>query len=113
MLSPLIHHGVDINLADNEGTTALDMAIMIIHPALVEYLLMKGANPNLIDKKPESLLDELYFDLSEEELKLKQLKKDEFAEIARRRDYIRRYKVIIGIMEDWGAKGISDLRDAK
>jgi|GEM_PF-3430398 len=96
--------GADFNLGDEDGITPIVMAMEVLNPALVDTLLVNGADPNLVNNSSESLLDFLYIDLNEKESELAQLKNDEYVEIAMARDYIRRYKSIIEIMEYWGAK---------
>jgi ankyrin repeat protein len=47
----LLDGGADINLTSADGSTALLVAIINEHNELAEYLLDKGANPNLADDK--------------------------------------------------------------
>lgn len=47
--SALAEIGADLNLADPEGSTALNLAIINAHFDLAEVLLQKGADPNIAD----------------------------------------------------------------
>jgi len=111
LLDHLDSLGAGFNLGDEDGITPIVMAIEVLNPALIDTLLVNGADPNLVFNSSESLLDFLYFDMIERGLKLAQLKSDEYVEMAIMRDYIRRYKSIIEIMEYWGAKRFSELQD--
>lgn len=46
----LLEYGVDPNVRDSLGRTALEMAILWCLPDVVELLLSKGADPNLRDR---------------------------------------------------------------
>ncbi len=53
----LIEHGADVNALTSANETALMLAASNAKVAVVDYLLEKGANPNLKDAKGKTALD--------------------------------------------------------
>lgn len=59
MIDLLLTHGLDINSQNNNGTTALIGYVGLGEPTIIKYLLNKGSNKNLRDKKGMTALDYL------------------------------------------------------
>jgi hypothetical protein len=63
LLTLFLEYGFDINMQNNVGSTILHYAASFYDSELVHFLLRKGANPNLTDKKGYRPIDLLEMDL--------------------------------------------------
>lgn len=54
ILELLVKRGADVNAKDNDGQTALHLAVSLDHKDMARLLLAHGANPHAVDKKGET-----------------------------------------------------------
>jgi ankyrin repeat protein len=62
LIAALVGAGADVNHQDNNGQTPLHRSVWAIRPEVVSALLVRGADPSIIDregKRPDQLIREL------------------------------------------------------
>jgi ankyrin repeat protein len=64
----LVELGADVNYLSDDGGCPLSDACLLGSPALVEYLLTRGANPNVVYDFSDSVLGAVHTDLAYHEL---------------------------------------------
>lgn len=56
LVGELLRHGADVNQAEDDGTTALHVAVLHERDDIIEQLLKAGANPNALNERGENIL---------------------------------------------------------
>jgi ankyrin repeat protein len=97
----LVELGADVNYQTEDGACALSDATTYHSPEAVEFLLERGANPNVIIEYSETILDDAKFDYW--------FHKDEI--VGRELDpyWAEKMGEIVKILKHFGAKNLNDL----
>ncbi len=97
----LVELGADVNYQTEDGACALSNATTSHSPEAVEFLLERGANPNVIIEYSETILDDAEFDYWYE--------KDEVIKGYLEPHWAKKMGEIVEILKHFGAKNLNDL----
>jgi hypothetical protein len=97
----LVELGADVNYQTEDGACALSNSTTYHSPEAVEFLLERGANPNVIIEYSETILDDAEFDYWYE--------KDEVTKGYLEPHWAEKMGEIVEILKHFGAKNLYDL----
>lgn len=100
----LVELGADVNYLSHDGGCPLIGACLSGSPALVEYLLQRGANPNVVYDFSDTVLGAVHTDLTYHELEVQRHSALQDAET------VERLTAIVAVLARHGAKHLEDLR---
>src|SRR5215204_4257106 len=100
----LVELGADVNYLSDDGGCPLIGACLSGSPALVEYFLQRGANPNVVYDFSDSVLGAVHTDLAYHELEVKRHSALQDVEM------VEGLTAIVAVLTRHGAKYLGDFR---